>query len=74
MALCQRGRYFPAVVRPALAFAGFSEAARASILLNLPPRSRFLTGLALGCSAVRLTFAVYQLHHFEALLVTLCRT
>ncbi len=60
--------------RPALGFAGLGEAARAQFLLDPPSRSRLLTALAVGSSAVGLAFAVYQLHHFEALLVTICRT
>ncbi len=60
--------------RPALGFAGLGEAARAEFLLDPPPRSRSLTALAVLSSAVGLTFALYQLHHFEALLNTLCRT
>ncbi len=57
-----------------LGFAGLGEAARAECLLDPPSRSRVLTALAVGSSTVGLTFAVYQLHHFEALLITLCRT
>ena len=60
--------------QPSLAFAGFGEAARAEFLLDPPPRSHLLTALAVSSSAVGLTFALYQLHHFEALFDTLCRT
>ena len=60
--------------RPALGFAGLGEAARAEFLLDPPQRSRPLTALAVLSAAVGLTFALYQLHHFEALFNTLCRT
>ena len=60
--------------RPALGFAGLGEAARAEFLLDPPTRSRLLTAIAGLSSTVGLTFAVYQLHHFEAVLKTLCRT
>lgn len=61
-------------LRPVLGFTGLGEAARAEFLLDPPRRSRALTGLAILSSAVGLTFALYQLHHFEALFNTLCRT
>ena len=61
-------------VRPVLGFVGLGEAARAEFLLDPPSRSRVLTALAVLSSTIGLTFAVYQLHHFEALLITLCRT
>lgn len=60
--------------RPALGFAGLGEAARAEFLLDPPTRSRVLTALAVLSSTVGLTFALYQLHHFETLVNTLCRT
>jgi hypothetical protein len=58
----------------ALGFAGLGDAARAEFLLNPPTRSHALTALAVFSSMAGLTFAMYQLHHFEALLITLCRT
>ncbi len=60
--------------RLALGFAGLGEAGRAEFLLDPPSRSRVLTALAVSSSTAGLSFAVYQLHHFEALLITLCRT
>ncbi len=60
--------------RPMLGFAGLGEAARAEFLLDPPVLSRSLTAIAVLSSGVGLTFALYQLHHFEALLNTLCRT
>ena len=60
--------------RAALGFAGLGEAARAEFLLDPPTRSRVLTVLAILSSSAGLAFALYQLHHFEALLNTLCRT
>ena len=60
--------------RPVLGFAGLGEAARAQFLLNPPARSRSLTAIAVLSSTVGLTFALYQLHHFEALINTFCRT
>ena len=59
---------------PALGFSGFGDAARAEFLLDPPARSRSLTVLAIVSSVVGLSFAVYQLHHFEALFNSLCRT
>ena len=61
-------------LRPMLRFTGLGDAARADFLLHPPKRSRSLTVLAAISSVIGLTFAVYQLHHFEALLTTLCRT
>lgn len=60
--------------RPVLGFTGLGDAARAEFLLDPPSRSLSLTALAVASSAVGLTFALYQMHHFEALLNTLCRT
>ncbi len=60
--------------RPLLGFTGFGEAARAEFLLDPPSQSRSLTALAVLSCTVGLSFALYQLHHFEALLNTLCRT
>lgn len=60
--------------RPVLGFAGLGEAARAEFLLDPPERSRSLTALAALSSTIGLAFALYQLHHFEALLNTICRT
>lgn len=60
--------------KPVLGFSGLGDAARAKFLLDPPARSRSLTVLAVSSSAVGLTFALYQLHHFEALVKTLCRT
>ena len=60
--------------RPVLGFSGLGDAARAEFLVDPPARSRSLTALAVTSSAVGLTFARYQMHHFEALLHTLCRT
>lgn len=59
--------------RPALGFSGLGDAARAEFLLDPPARSRALTGLAVLSSAVGMIFALYQMHHFEALLSTICR-
>ena len=59
---------------PVLGFTGLGDAARAEFLLNPPSRSRSLTAVAVASSTVGLTFALYQMHHFEALLNTLCRT
>ncbi len=69
VALLPRG-----LASPVLGFAGLGEAARAEFLLNPPERSRSLTALAVLSSTIGLTFALYQLHHFEALLNTICRT
>lgn len=60
--------------RAALGFAGLGEAARAKFLLDPPARSRVLTVLAIASSGAGVAFALYQLHHFEALFYTLCPT
>ena len=59
------------------ALVGFCRVRRSRtgrVLVEPATTISILTGLALGSSAVGLTFAAYQLHHFEALFVTLCRT
>lgn len=62
----------PRGLNPALSFSGLGEAARIRYLLHPSKPLRSLTGAALATSSIGLGFALYQLHHFEALLGTLC--
>ncbi len=57
-----------------LAFAGFGEVARTEYLLRPSKPSRVLTGVAVTASMLGLGFALYQLHHLEGLINTLCRS
>lgn len=64
----------PQGFKPALSFSGLGEAARTRYLLHPSKPLRSLTGVALASSAIGLGFALYQLHHFEALLSSLCHS
>lgn len=57
-----------------LAFAGLGEVARTKYLLQPSKPSRSLTGAAVTTSMIGLGFALYQLHHLEGLINTLCRS
>lgn len=57
-----------------LAFVGLGEVARTRYLLDPSKPSRNLSGIAIMSSVLGLGFALYQLHHFEGLLSTLCRS
>lgn len=57
-----------------LAFAGLGEVARTKYLLQPSIPSRSLTGVAVTTSMIGLGFALYQLHHLEGLINTLCRS
>lgn len=57
---------------PALAFSGLGEVARAQHLLEPTKPSPSLTGIAVASSTLGLGFALYQLHHLQGLINTLC--
>ena len=58
----------------AMAFTGIGTAARTRSLLRPTPASQALTAMSIVLSMTGLGVAVYQLHHLEALITTLCRT
>lgn len=58
--------------RPLLGFAGVGPAARANAVLNRRRPSAPLTAGSLAVTVLGLALSLYQLHHLEALIDTLC--